>query len=391
MRRRCTWTDQDIGEGNRYRLTVVYIYRYPSLFASFRKSLVVEMAYTEKPILFHYEGSIFSHKVLWYLWLRGIEYDECVRTTCFNSFHRLTTSQIQPAIMPRPDLELIDVGYRKVPIMAIGKDIYSDSRLIISKLETLFSDSPLTLSTPAEEGTRKLFENWTSEGGVFWNAVKLVPYWVDGGLLSNKAFVDDREKLTGKRMTKEVIQAGRSDGAQHMQQAFDMMESTFLADGRDWVLGTKEPSLADIDAAWPFKWLLMEPTMVGSLPSEHFTKERYPKLYTWVERFVAETEKKGKRLGQVTALDGKAMAERTFSASSSSDDVSFIDGDPLGLQKEDDVEVFPADYGQVGKSTGKLIGLTTHEVVICNSKGLNLHFPRWNFSIKKVGSRSKGE
>jgi hypothetical protein len=37
------------------------------------------MAPTEKPILFHYPGSIYSYRILWYLCLRGIEYDECVR------------------------------------------------------------------------------------------------------------------------------------------------------------------------------------------------------------------------------------------------------------------------------------------------------------------------
>lgn len=36
------------------------------------------MARNKKPILFHYPQSIYSHRVLWYLWLRGIEYDECV-------------------------------------------------------------------------------------------------------------------------------------------------------------------------------------------------------------------------------------------------------------------------------------------------------------------------
>lgn len=36
------------------------------------------MAPTERPILFHYPQSIYSHRVLWYLWLSGLEYDECV-------------------------------------------------------------------------------------------------------------------------------------------------------------------------------------------------------------------------------------------------------------------------------------------------------------------------
>jgi glutathione S-transferase len=191
------------------------------------------MAPTEKPILFHYPSSIYSHRVLWYLWLRGIEYDEC----------------IQPPVMPRPDLASLDVGYRKIPILSIGKDVYCDSRLIISKLEERYPNSSLASSTPAEAGIRKLFENYSVDGGVFANTVRLMPYWTEVGLLQNKVFLDDRQKLSnGRRMTKEAMEAGRPDGMQHIRQVFDLFETTFLADGRDWVLGTKELTVADIDA-----------------------------------------------------------------------------------------------------------------------------------------------
>jgi hypothetical protein len=60
--------------------------------------------------------------------------------------------------------------------MVIGRDICSDFCFIISKLETLYPNSTLTPSSSAEAGIGKLFENWTIDGGIFWNAVKLVPY-----------------------------------------------------------------------------------------------------------------------------------------------------------------------------------------------------------------------
>lgn len=124
------------------------------------------MAPTTKPTVFHYGPSIYSHRVLWYLWLRGIEFDEC----------------IQPPVMPRPDLALLDVGYRKMPLLAIGRDVYCDSRLIISKLEKLYPNSTLAPATLAEAGVRKLFENYTVDGGIFANAVKLMPYWTEVSL-----------------------------------------------------------------------------------------------------------------------------------------------------------------------------------------------------------------
>jgi hypothetical protein len=35
-----------------------------------------------------------------------------------------------PALIPRKDLESIGITYRRVPILAIGKDVYCDSKLI---------------------------------------------------------------------------------------------------------------------------------------------------------------------------------------------------------------------------------------------------------------------
>jgi glutathione S-transferase len=328
---------------------------------------LLNMAPTEKPILFHYPPSIYSHRVLWYLWLRGIEYDEC----------------IQPPVMPRPDLASIDVGYRKIPILSIGKDVYCDSRLIISKLEERYPNSNLTPSTPAEAGIRKLFENYSVDGGVFANTVRLMPYWTEVGLLQNKVFLDDRQKLSnGRRMTKEAMEAGRPDGMQHIRQVFDLFETTFLADGRDWVLGTKEPTVADIDAVWPFEWMIIDRNMVECLPEQSINEKIFPKVYAWVRRFMSVVEEKKKTCAKPTALDGAAMKTRTLNEPSSTDDIGFISNDPLALTLGSPVQIFPSDYGQIGVSSGTLTGLSTTEVVITNSHGLSLHFPRWNFTIR---------
>ncbi|KAF2820091.1 hypothetical protein CC86DRAFT_374788 [Ophiobolus disseminans] len=327
------------------------------------------MAPAEKPILFHYPPSIYSQRVLWYLWLRGISYDEC----------------IQPPVMPRPDLAAIGVGYRKMPILNIGKDVYCDSRLIISKLEEAFPGSNLTPSTPAQVGVQKLLENYTIDGGVFANAVKLIPYWTDSSLLKNKEFLDDRQKMMGgRRMTKEAMETGRPDGLHHIQQVFDLMETTFLADGRDWILGSKEPTVADIDAVWPLEWMTVDRHMKECLPEAHINDRKYPKVYAWVRRFMSVIEEKKKASAKPSALDGKAMMSRILSATSSLTDIGFAENESSDVKQGERVEIFPSDYGQMGKSVGTLVGLSTREAVIQNDKGLYLHFPRWNFAIRKV-------
>jgi glutathione S-transferase len=53
--------------------------------------------------------------------------------------------------MPRPNLALVPVAYRRIPVLAIGRDVYLDSRLILRKLETLFpSRRHLDATTPQE-------------------------------------------------------------------------------------------------------------------------------------------------------------------------------------------------------------------------------------------------
>lgn len=286
--------------------------------------------------------------------------------------------------MPRPELASINVNYRRIPIMAIGKDIYCDSRLIISKLESLSPDSNLTPSTPSEIGVRKLLENWTIDGGIFSNAVKMMPYWTAKGLLQDTVFLDDREALGGRRMTAEGMAKNRPDGLQHLRQAFDMLENTFLADDRKWVLGTAEPTLADIDGVWPFAWMIVDPFMKESLPEEFASAEIYPKTYAWVHRFMNEVREAKARGPQPRRLDGAAMRSRVLSASSHAQPTEFAKNDPLQLIPGDEVEVLASDYGFTHKDRGAVVGLTVDEVVIRNAQGLHLHFPRWNFRINKL-------
>ncbi|KAJ4309965.1 hypothetical protein N0V94_008674 [Neodidymelliopsis sp. IMI 364377] len=269
--------------------------------------------------------------------------------------------------------------------MALGKDIHIDSRLIISKLEALYPDSSLAQTTTEQAGIRKLLENYTIDGGLFSNAVKLMPYWSSAGLLQNKPFLDDRQKLMGgRRMTAENMQAGRPEGLQNMRQAFELMESTFLADGRQWILGTARPTVADIDAVWPFEWLIVDRGMQGALPEEQFGKNNYPRTHVWIERFMSEVKSARKNIPKPTTLDGKNMNARVLNALSSTEPITFDANDPLDLKHGDTVEVCPSDYGQAHKDRGILIGPTVSGVTIRNSKGLHLHFPRWNFRITKI-------
>ena len=70
-------------------------------------------------------------------------------------------------------------------------------------------------------------------------------------------------------------------------------------------------------------------------------------------------------------------------------------GDPLGLKKGQDVESWPVDSGVKHHDRGKLVSLTSKEVVLASQskvggKEVRIHHPRWNYRIRAVGGEGEG-
>ena len=129
--------------------------------------------------------------------------------------------------------------------MSIGRDIYCDTRLILQKLEEKFPSGALGASQPDQKAIEKLLESWTIDGGIFVRASQAIP--AEMPLLNDPRFVKDREDYTGRSWDKENIKAMRPEALTHIRDAFVFLETGLLADGRQWVLKTEKPSLADIE------------------------------------------------------------------------------------------------------------------------------------------------
>jgi glutathione S-transferase len=147
--------------------------------------------------------------------------------------------------MPRPDLDAIGIKYRRIPIMAIGRDVYCDSRLILDKLEQLFPAGTLGASQPDQRAVQKLLEKWTIDAGIFARASQLIP--ISMPLLNDPKFTKDREEFSGRSWDKKSIEEMRPEAIAHIREGFSFLERTLLADGRKWILRTGAPSLADIE------------------------------------------------------------------------------------------------------------------------------------------------
>lgn len=189
--------------------------------------------------------------------------------------------------------------------------------------------------------------------------------------------------MSGKRLEASEMMKGRPEALAAMRQAFGVMESTFLADGRDWVLATERPTVADIDAVWDFQWL-MKLAGAGALEGGAIDKEAFPKTYAYVERFW-EAEKKAEAAAPKAEKVGiEVVRERLLMEAGSEVDLTVDEKDSLGLKKGDAVKVWPIDSGFNNRDRGTIIGLTADELVIRNAIGIRLHFPRWNFRIEVI-------
>jgi glutathione S-transferase len=85
-------------------------------------------------ILHQYEMSPFSEKVRRILACKGLPF-RSVRA---------------PAVMPKPDLVALTGGYRKIPVLQVGNDVYCDTALIARVIEGA-ARSPTLYPTPLSE------------------------------------------------------------------------------------------------------------------------------------------------------------------------------------------------------------------------------------------------
>jgi glutathione S-transferase len=329
---------------------------------------------TPELILFTYPESVYGRRIDWYLTLRGIPYTHC------RVLNRL----------PRPVLSTLNIHYRRIPILAIGRDIYCDSRLIIEKCEALIAANRLAPTTPYEKGITKLLETWTIDGGPFWRTAQLIP--PNAPITRDPLWLEDRAEMSGRKWDAGVMAAGRPEAMAHMRMHFDFVERGLMGDGREWVLGGGKLSLADVHAIWPFDWAL-QPYMVGGLPEDVISEKVFPKTWAWVRRFNEAYREAVGRNGSPQVLSAEETVRRIEGAGYFEDEGVVDPADPLRLEKGQIVDVFPTDMasGFAHRDSGKLLSISVMDVCIQtktkNGKDIRIHFPRTNFKISKAVSK----
>lgn len=314
--------------------------------------------------LYHYNASPLGRKIVWYLTLRQIPYAEVK----------------QPIIMPRPDLATLGVAYRRIPVLAIGKDVYCDTRIILRKLEEFFPEGKIGAQTPEGQAIQKLLEIWHLEGPLFAKAAQCIP----PGSFKDPAFIQDRAQMTGRSWSADDVAKMRTEALGYVRGAFSFLEK-LLADGRDWVIGTDKPSLVDIEAIYVVHWLNGLP---GALPEDLVSASVYPKVFAWMRRFDSAVTSASDNGPRPIQLDGATAAKQIFEAGFAEEEGNIAASELLKtLRKGDQVELFPTDSGFNNKDRGKLLSLAEDEIVIALGTGLRLHTPRVGFRVRSIGSK----
>lgn len=135
-------------------------------------------------------------------------------------------------------------------------------------------------------------------------------------------------------------------------------------------------------------------SLPNAMPEDFFGTKRYPKTRAWITRYDAAIEKAKDAAPKPEEVDGPDAVDIVL-ASQAREEGLQVNDDPLRLKKGDHVEMWPIDTGYCRKDSGQLIKLTSIEVAIAadserSGEQVQIHYPRWNYTIARAGSKANG-
>ena len=302
-------------------------------------------------VLHHYAFSSFSEKLRLALGHKGLDY------------HSVDI----PGVPPRPLLNALTGGYRRVPVLQIGADIWCDTNIILPALERLHP--ALTFYPAGCEGiARGLSCAW--ERAIWIPTIGVLTHFI-GEHIPAEFIKDRKEGYLGIDISREAMAPDLPLHRQRVTAQYAWLK-TALADGRHFVFGAA-PSALDL-SCYQTMWLLRK-----NCPPEVDTMLGIDgPLPAWYDRIGA--------LGH--GAPAAMSSEDAFAAACDAQPAPVThlqpDGDPGGLRAGCLVTVTPDDNARVTVS-GTLVAASDSEVVIHRrdpqAGDLHLHFPRLGFDV----------
>ena len=310
---------------------------------------------SEELILHHYIGSPFAEKVRLAMGAKNLKW----------------RSVIVDLVPPRPFLEALTGGYRRVPVLQVGADIYCDTHLILRTIDRL---SPNSSSIFANSAAQPLC--WWWDKSTFIPVLRL---WV--GLHGEglpQAFINDRKAFTGGPSLSKVDNEAEIPLNVQRINAHLAWVSDMLTDASPFLLGSSTPSALDLTV---YHTLWFAKVNGGAEVAVLLPQLAQPgPLLSWFERVAA--------LGHGTSE--QMTPEEAFNVAKQSEPVepTYMERGsnsewPLGQR----LRVTPDDMGRV-PTEGTLVAVDKHEIVLRISGSsvgnMNIHFPRAGFDVVPV-------
>lgn len=297
-------------------------------------------------LLHQYDTSPFSEKVRVCLGIKGLAW----------------SAVDQPVIMPKPDLLPLTGGYRRIPVMQIGADIYLDSALIVRELERRFPEP--TLFPAGDRGLGAALALWTDRA-MFQAAVAII----FGGLGDKvpEPFIRDREALSGRPFDVAAMRAAVPHQTAQLAAQMALIAEQ-LSDGRAFLTGDR-PGLADASAYYNL-WFIR-----SAYPPAAAGFEGDPLIAHWMARVAAIGH------GERSALRPEEALDIAREATPVAGEVAPQDVALAGKE----ITVSADDYGR-DPVRGVLVGSSAHHVSLRREDPrvgtVVVHAPRIGFGVR---------
>ncbi len=300
-------------------------------------------------IIFHqYAMSPFSEKIRKVFALKNLEYREVD----------------QPAWMPKPHLTPMTGGYRRIPVLQIGADVYCDSALIARTIERRCPEP--SIHPGGNVAAAEAMASWADKT-LFFSMVALV-FTAMAEVIPPVLFEDRRKMFP--QMNLDVLRAAVPGSRGALASACAMLDATLSRQAH--VLG-EAFSVADAAVYHALWFVRSDPASARILYSR-------PNLAAWFARVEAMGAGRPAPMAGEEAIAIARSSEPTDVGDAVADDPSGLAlGTRVGICSDD----LPTDV-----FVGRLVALREHEMVIEREDPevgrVAVHFPRACYQVRPV-------
>ncbi|WP_398468135.1 glutathione S-transferase family protein [Tardiphaga sp.] len=298
-------------------------------------------------ILHHYPRSPFAEKIRVVFGLKGLRW----------------RSVEQPRMAPKPQLVPLTGGYRRIPVLQIGADVYCDTRLICAELERRCPAA--TLYPPGTGGLADMIAGWADQA-LFATALGLV-FGINGDRFPPELHADRASFTAGKfdGWDSEKMRPRVPSLRDELRLQLRWIDRS-LGEAGPFILGAA-PSLADVAVYHPLWYLRSNLGEAEGLAA-------HPRVLDWMDRIAAVGHGASTPLSPDEALAIARAAEPDEIAVAATSD--WLPGTPIA--------VMPTDWG-FDTVTGQFVTADTERVALRRDDpeigSVVVHFPRNGFAI----------